>query len=35
MEQKLAGLPLEVDVSERNKPDQYRGEIYMSAMMTE
>ena len=35
MEQKLAKLPMEVDVSERNKPDQYRGEIYMSAMMTE
>ena len=35
MEQKLAGLSMEVDVSERNQPDEYNGELYMSAMMTE
>ncbi len=35
MEQKLAKLPMEVDVSERNKPDSYRGHIYMTPMMTE
>lgn len=32
---KLEGLPLEVDVSEKNEPDEYKGEIYMNAMLTE
>lgn len=35
MEQKLGGLPMEVDVSQRNKPDSYRGQIYLTPMMTE
>ncbi len=32
---KLEGLPIEVDISEKNEPDEYRGEIYMNAMLTE
>lgn len=35
MAQKLEGLPITVDVSERNKPDEYHGEIYLNAMLTE
>lgn len=35
MAEQLEGLPLEVDVSERNEPDEYKGEIYMNAMLTE
>lgn len=35
MTQRLEELPLEVDVSERNEPEEYRGEIYMNAMLTE
>lgn len=32
---KLEGMPMEVDVSEKNEPDEYKGEIYMNAMLTE
>lgn len=35
MEQRLGSLPMEVDVSQRNKPDSYRGQIYLTPMMTE
>lgn len=32
---KLKALPIEVDVSASNEPDEYDGEIYMNAMLTE
>ena len=32
---KLTELPIETDVSERNEPEEYDGEIYMIAMLTE
>lgn len=35
MAEKLKGLPITVDVSEKNEPDEYRGTIYMNAMLTE
>ncbi len=35
MVKKLENLPVSVDASEQNKPDNYRGEIYMYAMLTE
>lgn len=35
MAEKLKGLPLEVDVSEPNEPEEYGGEIWMNAMLTE
>lgn len=35
MEEKLKALSVEVDVTERNKPDEYRGELYMYPMLTE
>ncbi len=35
MEKQLRELSLEVDASDRNKPDSYRGETYMYAMLTE
>ena len=35
MEEKLKTLPLELDVSERNLPDEYDGEIWMYPMLTE
>lgn len=35
MEGKLKGLSMEVDVSERNAPDVYKGQVYMNAMLTE
>ncbi len=31
----LEKLSIAVDASERNKPDEYRGTIYMNAMLTE
>ena len=35
MAQQLKGLPIQVDVSEANKPEEYDGEIWMDAMLTE
>ena len=35
MVRNLEGLPLEVDASERNEAEEYRGEVYMNAMLTE
>lgn len=35
MEEKLCSLPITVDVSEGEEPDEYDGEIYMNAMLTE
>lgn len=35
MEGKLKALPLELDVSERNLPDEYNGELWMYPMLTE
>lgn len=35
MEEKLKALPIEVDTSESNEPEEYRGEIWMNAMLTE
>ncbi|MEY8337766.1 STM4015 family protein [Lachnospiraceae bacterium 62-35] len=35
MTAKVESLSLEVDASEPNEPDEYRGEIYMNAMLTE
>ena len=35
MEEKLKNLPICVDVSEQNEPDEYHGTIYMNAMLTE
>lgn len=35
MEKKLQALPLEADTSEANEPEEYRGEIWMNAMLTE
>ena len=35
MAEKLKGLSAEVDVSEINKPDIYRDEVYRNAMLTE
>lgn len=35
MEEKLKKLPITVDVSEKNEPDEYKGTIYMNAMLTE
>lgn len=35
MVKKLKGLPITVDASDPNEPDNYRGEIYMNAMLTE
>ncbi|NBH72052.1 cytoplasmic protein [Clostridiaceae bacterium] len=35
MVKKLEALSVEVDASEKNKPDNYRGEVYMYAMLTE
>lgn len=35
MADKLQTLSMEVDASERNEPDEYRGQIYMNAMLTE
>lgn len=35
MAEKLRALPIEVDVSEQNEEDEYDGEIYRNAMLTE
>ncbi len=35
MVEQLKKLPIEVDVSEPNEPDEYHGRIYMNAMLTE
>ena len=35
MEKRLKALPIEVDVSERNKPWSYKDRLYYSAMLTE
>ena len=35
MMKQLEGLPLEADVSGRNKADHYQGEVYRYAMLTE
>lgn len=35
MVKKLEGLSIEVDASEPNEPEEYRGEIWMNAMLTE
>ena len=35
MVRKLEGLPIEVDASEACEPDEYDGELYMDAMLTE
>ena len=35
MVKKLEALPLEVDASEKNEPEEYKGEIWMDAMLTE
>lgn len=35
MAEKLEALPIEVDVSEREEAEEYNGEIYMNAMLTE
>ena len=35
MMQRLAALPIETELSEQNKPDNYRGEVCMNAMLTE
>jgi len=35
MAEKIKGLPIEVDVSEVNEPEEYNGEIWMNAMLTE
>lgn len=35
MMQRLAALPIETELSEQNKPDNYRGEVWMNAMLTE
>lgn len=35
MAKKIEALPIEADVSESNEPDEYDGEIYMNAMLTE
>ncbi len=35
MMKQLGGLSVELDISEKNKPDEYHGEIWMNAMLTE
>ena len=35
MMERLSELPVEVDVSEQNEPDEYHGDIWMNAMLTE
>lgn len=35
MAEKLKALPVEADVSEANEPEEYDGEIWMDAMLTE
>lgn len=35
MMKKLAALPIEVDLSEKNDPDEYNGELYYYALITE
>lgn len=35
MMKKLAALPIEVDLSEQNDPDEYNGELYYYALITE
>ena len=35
MAEKLNKLSLTVDTSEQNEPDEYRGTVYMNAMLTE
>ncbi len=35
MAKKLEGLSMEVDVSDQNQPETYRGEVWMNAMLTE
>lgn len=35
MEEKLSALPITVDVSDGEEPDEYDGTIYMNAMLTE
>lgn len=35
MAQQLKGLPIQVDASEANEPEEYDGEIWMDAMLTE
>lgn len=35
MAEKLEKLPMTVDASERNQPDEYHGTVYMNAMLTE
>lgn len=35
MVHKIKELPVSVDVSEQNAPDEYKGNIYMNAMLTE
>lgn len=35
MMKKLENLPLEIDLSEQNKPYEYLGEVYLNAMLTE
>lgn len=35
MAKKIAQLPIEADVSERNQPSKYNGKYYLDAMLTE
>ena len=35
MAEKLGALPMEVDVSEQEEEEEYNGEIYRNAMLTE
>lgn len=35
MEEKLEALPVEVDITDGKEPDEYRGVIYMTPMLTE
>ena len=35
MVKKLKELPVEIDASEPNEPEEYKGEIWMDAMLTE
>lgn len=35
MMQRLGALPIETELSEQNKPEHYRGEVWMNAMLTE
>ena len=35
MMEKLKALPVEIDLDEKNEPDNFNGEIWMNAMLTE